>query len=141
MYSEFRIRSNRDFFEVPIHKVIYDLQLIAGGNELVLDDSIGLNKEEIQVRNKAQQRRECFSFKMVDIAIGEQLHFYIDPKIQCKVLDNNKVLFEDKELSLSQSALAMFHQMGYNWKSVSGTSCWTYEGETLDKRRRRFEQE
>lgn len=138
-YSEFRTRSNREFFEVPIQNIIYDLQLFIG-TDVILDNTSGLNEEDIQVREKAKIRRERFSFKMVEIPVDEQLHFYKDPNTICKVLDNNKVLFEGKEMSLSQSALMVLNKQVNDWKTVSGPTCWTYESETLDKRRRRFEE-
>lgn len=139
-YSKYRTRSNREFFEMPSLKVMLDLQLFKG-EDVILDNNFGLNKEDIQSREDAKKRRERFSFKMVDIAVGEQLHFYKDSNITCKVLNNNKVLFENNEMSLSQSALMVLNKQGNDWKTVSGPTCWTYESETLDKRRRRFEEE
>ena len=47
--------------------------------------------------------------------------------------------FEGENHSLSSAALLATNRMGFNWKAVSGPTSWTYEDETLDERRKRFE--
>jgi len=56
---------------------------------------------------------------------------------KAKVVDNRSIEFNGEMMSLSNSAQKT---LGYSYK-VAGTLYWTYEGETLDERRRRLESE
>ena len=74
---------------------------------------------------------------MVDIPVGAVLTFSRDEKMTAKVVDNKSVEFNGTVTSLSASAQKI---LGYDY-GVAGTDYWVYEGETLDERRRRFEEE
>ena len=89
--------------------------------------------------NKAQREmREKFNFKMVNIQIGAELNvFSRDENIKAKVVDNRRINFNNEITSLSTSAQKI---LGYDY-GVQGTAYWMYEGETLDERRRRIENE
>ncbi len=114
---------------------------LTGGKEINLDDSSELDSDTKQAIEKTIKRRDRFSFKMVDIPEGEYLQFTRDESITCQVLGNNKILFDGKEESLTSAALQIINANGYQWKSVQGPSCWSYQGETLHQRRLRFETE
>lgn len=137
-FAHARTRSNREFFELPLDNAIAGLQL-AQGRDIHIDSNVGLDKEDIDARENASRRRDRFSFMMVDIAEGTELYFYKDPNITWTVVANNKVLFEGQEDSLSHSALLVAQRLGFEWKSVSGPSCWCFDGETIEARRWRYE--
>jgi hypothetical protein len=114
---------------------------LTGGREIELSSNESLDEEAKDALAKAKKRRDRFSFKMVDIPVGSELYFYKDDAITCKVLSNNTVEYDGEQASLSWSALKITRDMGYQWATVAGTTCWCYEGETLDQRRQRFESE
>ena len=82
-----------------------------------------------------------FSFKMVGIKSGTELYFKKDENIKCEVVDNNKVIYEGKKMSLSVAALAALKRTGHLWKSAQGAAYWMYEGETLKDIREKIESE
>ncbi len=139
-FADARVRKNREFFYISPDRVISALKL-TGGHEVSLDVEEELDQEAKDALNQAKKRRDRFSFKMVDIPEDTELYFNKDEDITCKVRSNNMVEFEGEQLSLSNSALKVFHRMGYMWKTVSGPSSWCYAGETLEERRHRFETE
>ncbi len=97
--------------------------------------------EDIRALNKARNKRGNFNFELVNIPIGSTLTFSKDDDVSCIVIDNKKVDFEGTAMSLSKSALAVVHRLGYTWKALAGPDYWQFEGETLTARRLRFEEE
>ena len=73
---------------------------------------------------------------MVDIPIGAELIFSRDENQKAKVIDDRSVEFGGETTSLSTSAQKI---LGYDY-GVAGTDYWMYQGETLDERRRKFEE-
>jgi hypothetical protein len=93
-----------------------------------------IKKNEIRREQEARKKRSKFNFGMVDIQEGAELVFSQDENIKAKVVDDHHIEYNGEITSLSRSA-----QKILNTKyPVSGTASWKYEGETLDKRRRRF---
>jgi hypothetical protein len=78
---------------------------------------------------------------MVDIPVGSVLTFTRDKERTCRVVDSRNVEFEGEKISLSESARRIFEGLGYIWKTVQGPLYWEYEGETLEERRKRMEEE
>ena len=56
-------------------------------------------------------------------------------------MSNTKVEFEGEEHSLSSAALIAKNRLGFKWKTIAGPLKWIYEGETVDARRQRLENE
>ena len=143
-FSSVRVRKNREFFELSPHQAISALRL-TGGQEVTLDDEEELDQEAKDALLKAKRRRDRFSFKMVDIPVGSQLYFYKEgqdgQRITCVVESNNRVHYKDSTMSLSGSAMRVITELGYDWTTISGPAWWCFEGETLDERRQRFEEE
>lgn len=76
---------------------------------------------------------------MVDIPLGAELHFSRDDSITARVIGrtgSESIEYKGKATSLSLSAQEI---LGYRY-GVAGTEYWSYEGETLDERRRRMEE-
>jgi heptaprenylglyceryl phosphate synthase len=73
---------------------------------------------------------------MVKIPVGSILTFTRNPEVTCKVINDTQIEYAGEVRSLSEAAkLAL--GIDYN---VAGTLYWEYEDETLDERRRRFEE-
>lgn len=95
------------------------------------------SKDDQDALNQAQARRSVFNFKMVGIPTGAELTFARDESLKAKVLSNRSIEFNGEVTSLSASAQKI---LGYDY-GVAGTDYWKYEEETLDERRRRYEEE
>ncbi len=138
-FADHRVRSNREFFEISPERVASALRLAEIENVTPRQDYVETKEDQLAL-DKAKERRGAFNFSMVNIPIGSVLTFSRDQEITCKVLDNKNVEFEGERTSLSSSALAIFHRIGYEWKAVAGTDYWQYDGETLTERRHRMEE-
>ncbi len=98
-------------------------------------------EEDRAALNEAKRRRAVFNFRMVNIPDGAELTFSRDPTITCRVAEKRRVEFEGENMSLNQATLTALERIGYHWKAVCGPWYWMYEGESLDERRRRIEEE
>ena len=87
-----------------------------------------------KVVSEVRLRNAKFKFAMARIPKGATLQWEDDPDIQCKVLDESHIEYAGKRTSLSRAACEI-----KGWSHANGTMYWTYEGETLQVRRERFE--
>jgi hypothetical protein len=134
-FLDHRVRSSREFFEISPERVVSALKLAEMENVTPKKDFVE-SQEDQQALNQARTKRAVFNFKMVDIPVGAELIFSRDENIKAKVVDNRSIDFNGEITSLSNSAQKI---LGYNY-GIQGTAYWTYEGETLDERRKRFEE-
>ena len=133
-----RANMNREFFSIAEDEVINFLELIPGEDVTPKEDNFEDKVDQLAFE-KATKIAQRFNFQMVDIPIGATLLFNRNKEIKCIVKSNTRVDFEGENHSLSSAALLATNRMGFNWKAVSGPTSWTYEDETLDERRKRFE--
>ena len=133
-FLDHRVRSNREFFEVSPERALAALKLAEIENVTPNKDYVE-TQEDQRALNRAREKRAMFNFKMVDIPIGAEIVFVNDDSITAKVIDSRKIEYNGETTSLSSAAYEM---LGYR---VSGPLYWMYEGETLDARRRRVEEE
>lgn len=87
---------------------------------------------------------------MVGIEAGAELEFRHldilndDQPFTAEVVSHTGILFEGEETSLSAAARSLMQRHGVDWAarwSPTGPLYWYYEGESLDDRRRRLEEE
>lgn len=138
IFDDRRVSKEREFFEVASERVVAALREKAIEDITPKHDYVE-SPEDQQALNRAKERRAVFNFEMVDIPVGAELVFSRDENVKAKVVDNRNVEFNGKIVSLSVAADSALRKLGVQWKSVQGPAYWTYEGETLDERRRRFE--
>jgi len=131
-----RVRSSREFFEIAPERAVAALKLAEIENVTPNKDFVE-TEEDQKALDEARKMRDRFNFKMVDMPVGTEIYFSRDEEIKAKVLDNRNIEFNKKTISLSKSAQEI---LGVDY-GVAGTDYWMYEGETLDERRRRIEQE
>lgn len=134
-FDDNRVNPRREFFHIAPERVVAALKLAQIENITPKKDYVE-TKEDQDALNKARARRSRFNFGMVNIPVGTELIFFRDENIKAKVVDNRSIEFNGKITSLSISAQQI---LGYDY-GVAGTDYWMYDGETLDERRRRFEE-
>lgn len=128
VFGEKRARRSREFFTInpDLAKAIIELVSI---DEIVLSDAQqsiqAVERHEIE---ELRQRREVRTFTSLNIPIGSTLTFLKDDNITCEVAEARRVLFRGELMSPSASALMIIHEMGYEWKAVSGMDYWKYNG-------------
>ena len=135
-----RINPNREFFRIPEEDVINFLELIEGEDVTPKSEIFEDKVDEIAFETQSRIGLR-FNFLSADIKKGSVLQFLDDESVVCKVMSNTKVEFEGEEHSLSSAALIAKNRLGFSWKTIAGPLKWLYEGETVDARRNRLENE
>jgi hypothetical protein len=95
--------------------------------------------EEKNAVEIAKERRSRFNFSLAHIPAGETIEYYYDNAITATVINDREILCNGETNSLNQITLKLLKNSGRIWKSVQGPAFWVYQGETLDERRRRIE--
>ena len=140
-FEDMRVNPKREFFEISPDKVYKVLSLLAIKEVIPIEDNFEDNIEEKAIE-KAVEKRARFNFTMAKIPVGSELSFSKDETIKAKVINNNKVLYDGEEMSLTASAQKLlFNKFGYKPQAIAGTLFWMFEGESLSDRRIRLENE
>jgi hypothetical protein len=134
VFTDRRVRDGREFFQVDPERVVAALRRVEK-RDVTPKDFINATQEERNELEEAKTIRSRFDFSRYGIPVGATLVFSRDDSKLAKVSENNKIEVEGAVTSLSASAQKL---LGYK-RGVAGTLYWTYEGETLDERRRRIE--
>jgi T5orf172 domain len=143
IFSDKRIRSNREFFRADANQVKEAIQL-AELKEVTPKVDVVVDASDVQALQKAvatEERRTRLRFSELDIPAGAVLTFAKDSKVTSTVVADGRVNYEGQILSPSASALLAVQKMGYQWAAVSGSDYWEFDGETLAARRLRLEDE
>ncbi len=140
VFTDKRVRSSREFFEIDPQQVIRALDL-QEHKDVTPKEEIFETEEDKKAVTKKNEIRSRFNFEMVKIKPGTELYFSKDETIKCIVKDKFQVEFEGTIQSLSQSAMIIINRLGYKWKQIQGTGYWMYSNETLYERRMRMEVE
>jgi hypothetical protein len=143
IFSDKRIRTNREFFRADANQVREAIQL-AELKDVTPRADVVVDASDVQALQKAvatEERRTRLKFTELEIPIGSLLSFAKDGGITCAVVADGRVQFEGQVLSPSAAALIVVRRMGYQWTAVSGSDYWEFEGETLAARRLRLEDE
>lgn len=131
-----RVNPKREFFQIAPERVVSALKLAEIENITPKKDIVE-DKEDQKALDQARKIRTQFRFDMVNILPGSEITFSRDENIKAKVIDSRNIEYNGETTSLSLSAQKI---LGYDY-GVSGTDYWTYEGETLDERRKRMDNE
>jgi T5orf172 domain len=143
IFSDKRIRTNREFFRVDANQVREAIQL-AELSDVTPKVDVVVDASDVQALQKAvatEERRSRLRFTELGIPTGAVLTFAKDENVICVVVADGKVEFQGQTMSPSAAALQAVKRLGYNWAAVSGSDYWEYEGETLTARRMRLEDE
>lgn len=131
-----RVNPRREFFQISPERVVAALKLAEIENITPKNDIVD-NNEDRKALNEARERRAPFRFDMVGIPFGSEIVFSRDENIKATVIDNRFIELNGEKTRLSVSAQKL---LGYDYMP-QGPAYWTYEGETLDERRKRIEGE
>ena len=129
-----RVRQNREFFNATPEqaKAILEIAEVMGGKNVTPKEDIVETPQDKQALENARKKRGRIDyFGILGIQKGTTLTFSKDENITCTVSDNGKIIFRDKETTLSGSALLITNEMGYDWGQVQGSGYWCYQGKTL----------
>ncbi len=133
IFSDRRVRDNREFFKMDPERVVIALKRIQT-REITAPTILATDAEQKEIEKKKKVRSR-FDFKKYDISVGAEIYFSRDESIKAKVIQDNAIELNGQKTSLSLSAQNL---LGYK-NPVAGTLYWMYEEETLDERRRRMD--
>jgi hypothetical protein len=85
-FDKYRVRKNREFFEILPESAKSALQL-AGGKDVTPNEIVVESTEDKVAFEKAKKQRERFKFSLLNIEPGTILTFAKDPEITCIVID------------------------------------------------------
>lgn len=139
LFAEHRINPKREFFQVDPEKVV--LAISIGEFSEITPGMTELDQEERQALEKAKARRPRIRLDALGIHAGDVLTFSRDESLTATVVDGSKVNFQGENQSLSAAALKALHGLGYKTPTASGSEYWMFDGELLDERRKRMEDE
>lgn len=139
LFAENRINPKREFFQVDPEKVV--LAISIGEFTEITPGAAEIDQEEQQALERAKARRPRIRLEALGIHPGDTLTFSRDESLTATVVDAGRVNFQDEIQSLSAAALKALHGLGYKTPAASGSEYWMFEGELLDERRRRMEDE
>ncbi len=134
-----RVNPRREFFQIAPERVVAALKLAEIENITPKKDLIE-SEEDREAHKEALERRGRFNFELAKIPLGAEIYFSRDENKKAKVVDlhsSQSIEYNGEITSLSTSAQRILGA-GYG---VAGTDYWMYDGETLDERRRRLENE
>lgn len=145
--TDLRIRQNREFFNVAPQIALDIFKDIA----LAIDDAVVVeyrdNKPVLPTSpaphkdgTYRHQRRERFKFSMVDIKIGEVVHF-APTGIEVKVAGDDSVEHKGRIYKLSPFVGTFMPEDRRNTSGAyQGAKYFTYNGKILDNLRKEYEQ-
>ena len=138
-FDDNRVNPRREFFRVAPERVVAALKLAEIENITPKKDLIE-TEEDREAHEEALERRGRFNFELAKIPLGAEIYFSRDENKKARVVDLHLVRsieYNGQITSLSTSAQEI---LGASY-GVAGTDYWMYDGETLDERRRRIEDE
>lgn len=138
-FGDHRIRERREFFRLSPDKPTAILKAF-GICDVTPRDDVVQDAEDARALDKARARRPNFTFDMIGLEPGAELHSVFDDEVTCMVSDQKTVVFRGQMMSLSQSALAVAHENGRQWKSLAGPDYWKFEDQTLTELRNQIEE-
>ena len=132
-FGGYRVEGSEFFYGLEPFRAKAVLKLLE-----IEDVTIRSSKETLseKVASEVRRRNAKFKFPMARIPKGATLQWEDDLSIQCTVSDDSHIEYKGSRTSLSGAACEI-----KGWPNANGTMYWTYEGETLQVRRERFERE
>jgi PAS domain-containing protein len=134
IFSDRRVRDEREFFKIDPERVVAAVRRIQK-KDITPKEFLNVTKEEQDELEEVKEKRARLDFERYKIPVGSMIAYSRDNSIKAKVLDKNRIELNGKITSLSESAREL---LGYK-QNVAGTLYWMYEDETLDERRKRFD--
>ena len=104
--------------------------------KLVVPSDVEAQEEQLaqEIDTESHEKAENFSFVKCQIYVGEEIEYYDDPSITCKVVGDRKVEYQGKEMSLTAAAKLI---SGKKY-SIAGLGFFKHKGEWLNDIRARI---
>lgn len=127
-FRDHRVNPKREFFDIAPDQVIPLLQMISE-KEITSVVTTALNKDVSKEEQDSAKKykRPKMNFKEMGIEAGSVLEFVNNAEIKVTTQDNDKVLYEDKEIALTPLTKELL-ALPYN---VQPSRYWLFNGKNL----------
>lgn len=104
--------------------------------KLIVPSDVEVQQEQLaqEIDTERYEKAENFSFSKCQISEGEEIEYYNDPSIKCKVVGERKVEYQGKEMSLTAAAKLISGKQ----YALAGPKFFKYKGEWLNDIRQRI---
>lgn len=135
IFGDRRARGNREFFKMNPELAALALKRVQVAEVTEKMGNKNITKDEAVEIEQIKQRRSRFHFAHYGIPVGSRLVFTRDNNVVARVVENDKIEIDGVVDSMSSFAGKL---LGYrHWPQ--GTMYFEYDGEILDERRQRLE--
>jgi len=131
IFQDRRVRKNREFFKVDPERIVAAIKLVQIKDVTPERDDEVEGDTDLEEFIQRGTRQANLTFDMLGIPKGTILTFLNHPDITCEVIDEKKVKFRDRVLSVSQAALIVRREQGYTCQTLNGWTYWTIENRIL----------
>ena len=139
LFGEHRVNPKREFFRADPEKIVIAIT-IGQYQEIGAVGQAG-EAEDQKALETEKTRRSRIDLASLSVMPGTMLTLSRDESVTAIVRPGNKVEYQGEICSLSGAALKALTKLDYQTKAASGSEYWMFDGETLDERRRRLEEE
>lgn len=139
LFADARVNPKREFFRLAPEKAV--LAISIGDFKEITPTKAQVEPAEQEALDIAKSRRPRLQLDKIGIKPGDVLSFSRDESIQATVATDGKLAYEGELLSPAAAALKALHKLGSQTPTANGYLYWMFQGETLDERRRRLEEE
>ena len=138
-FADHRINPKKEFFRVDPQRMKSILELVSI-REVTPDRDFVEDQGEQHALDRARKNKPVFRFSMVDIPVGAELSYIKDENVVAEVVSDRKIKFKGEEISLTNAAKKLLAKEGVYSKYANGPQYWKFDGEILNDRRIRMEE-
>ena len=137
IFANERVNKQREFFSTDPHRAALVIKMVALEEVSDRTKLDAADADAITAADKATEKRRRLNFAVIDISVGEELTFANRDDVKCTVHHQvpAQVEYDGVITTLSASARTV---LGVDY-GVQGALYWMYDGETLNARRLRME--
>lgn len=134
-FGRTRVAENREFFTETPERVVAAIKLREIRDITPREDIVEF-EEDRKALERVKRLTKRFNFEHYEIPVGSIFTFTRDNNVTCKLVEGSNVEFNGEVMSLSKAAQKA---LGVPY-GVQGPAYWEFEEQTLDERRREYEQ-
>lgn len=135
-FGRTRVAENREFFTETPERVVAAIKLRELRDVTPREDIVEF-EEDKKALERVKRYKKRFDFERYEIPLGSVFAFTRDNTVTCRLVEGSNVEFANEIMSLSKAAQKAL-DVPYG---VQGPAFWEFEEQTLDERRREYEQQ
>lgn len=135
-FGRTRVAENREFFTETPERVVAAIKLREQRDVTPREDIVEF-EEDRKALEKVKRYKKRFDFERYEIPVGSTLTFTRNSNVTCRLVEGSNVEFNGEIMSLSKAAQKAL-DVPYG---VQGPAFWEFEEQTLDERRRGYEEQ